>query len=112
MTGGGAVKIADGNFNDTANGYDRSLTISISITGGNPKDVIGTNEFGFTPKSGGGSTSTYYCDGTFMMTSSGYLPYFGGSRLSGAGAGAFYFYCSGLASYAYAGIGARLCFCG
>ena len=112
MTGGGAVKIADGNFNDTANGYDRSLTISISIMGGNPKDVIGTNEFGFTPKSGGGSTSTYYCDGMFMVTSTGYLPVFGGFRSNAAIAGAFYFYCYFSASSASASIGARLCFCG
>lgn len=111
MTGNGAVKIADGNFNDTADGYD-AMTIGISITGGNPKDVIGTNKFGFTPKSDGGSTSTYYCDSTFIMTGSVCLPLFGGSRSGGAGAGAFYFSCSFSASDAYVNLGARLCFCG
>lgn len=112
MTGGNAIKIADGDFNDTADGYETAANISLSIMSSNFKDVIGTNELGFTPKTSGGSGSTYYCDTTFIMTSSAYIPYFGGYRSYGAIAGAFCFGCGGSASVAHAGIGARLCFCG
>lgn len=112
MTGGNAFKIADGNFNDTADGYDVYSGYSISIMGSNPKDVIGTNELGFTAKTSGGSATTYYCDIAAILTGSAYLPIFGGYRKGGASAGAFYFSCYYSASDAYATIGARLCFCG
>ncbi len=112
ITGGGGIKIADGNFNDTGNGYENFPNISISITGSYFKEVVGTNELAFTPKLYGASETTYFCDRTFMMTGSVYLPYFGGSRSSGAYAGAFCFACSYSASSAYVYVGARLCFCG
>ena len=112
MTGGDAIKIADGNFNDTGDGYEVFSDMNISIVGSNIKDVVGTNKLGFTPKLGGGSTSTYYCDITVVMTSSAYVPGFGGYHGDGADAGAFRLYCDFSASGAFPLIGARLCFCG
>lgn len=112
ITGGGGIKIADGNFNDTGNGYENFPNISISITGSYFKEVVGTNELAFTPKLYGASETTYFCDRTFMMTGSVFLPSFGGVRSGGAGAGAFFFRCFSSASDAAVIIGARLCFCG
>ena len=112
MTGDGAIKLADGDYNDTGAGYE-AHPISISVYGGNPKIAAGTNKLGFAPSEGGASTSTYYCDSMFLVTTlSGCVPFFGGSRSIGAIAGAFYFSCSYSASNAGASIGARLCFCG
>ena len=112
MTGNNLFKIADGNFNDTADGYETFPGIATSIMGSHPKDVVGTNELGFTAKTSGGSTSTYYCDMVAIMPSSADLPVFGGDRNGGADAGAFCFNCYYSASSANAAIGARLCFCG
>lgn len=111
MTGGSAIKIADGNFNDTASGYT-SYTGTGAASTSYIKDVVGTNELGFTPKTAGGSTSTYYCDNSYISVSSSFLPCFGGSRSYGTNAGAFSLYCRNLASSAVAYIGARLTFCG
>ena len=88
-------------------------TGELSVYGGNPKIAAGTNKLGFAPSEGGASTSTYYCDSMFLVTTlSGCVPCFGGSRSYGASVGAFYFNCGDSASYANASIGARLCFCG
>ena len=112
MTGDGAIKLADGDYNDAGAGYE-AHPISISVYGGNPKIAAGTNKLGFAPSEGGASTSTYYCDSMFLVTTlSGYVPCFGGVRSGGAYAGAFCFSCSSSASFAYAYVGARLCFCG
>ena len=112
MTGDGAIKLADGDYNDTGAGYE-AHPISISVYGDNSKIAAGTNKLGFAPSEGGASTSTYYCDSMFLVTTlSGCVPYFGGYRSYGASAGAFFFSCSYSASSAYAFIGARLCFCG
>lgn len=111
MTGGSAIKIADGNFNDTASGYT-SHTGTGAASSGYIKDVVATNELGFTPKTAGGSTSTYYCDSSYISVTSSYLPCFGGFRSRGASAGAFCLDCGFSASSAYSLIGARLTFCG
>ncbi len=112
MTGGGAVKVADGEFNDTAADYEQFMGTGASVSYSYIKDVIGNNKLGFAPKTGGGSTSTYYADYGYISPSSAYLPFFGGDRGDGAYAGAFYFSCSYSASDANSVIGARLCFCG
>lgn len=112
MTGGGAVKVADGEFNDTAADYEQFMGTGASVSYSYIKDVIGNNKLGFAPKTGGGSTSTYYADYGYISPSSAYLPFFGGDRYDGAVAGAFYFSCSYSASDGSSGIGARLCFCG
>lgn len=111
MTGGSAIKIADGNFNDTASGYT-SYTGTGAASTSYIKDVVGTNELGFTPKTAGGSTSTYYCDNSYISVGSSSLPCFGGGRSYGAFAGAFCLSCRYSASSASAVIGARLTFCG
>ena len=111
MTGSSAIKIADGNFNDTASGYT-SYTGTGAAASGLLKDVVATNELGFTPKTAGGSASTYYCDNSYISVTWSYLPIFGGDWSDGAYAGAFYLYCNCSASYAASNIGARLTFCG
>lgn len=103
-----AVKITDGNFNDTGDGYETHATKNSN--GGYTSDVNAGNITGFVPSKTGGSTSTYYCDSGYV--GAGCVPDFGGVRSSGAGAGAFYFGCSFSASYAGSIIGARLTFCG
>lgn len=112
MTGGGAVKVADGEFNDTAADYEQFTGTGASVSYSYIKDVIGNNKLGFAPKTGGGSASTYYADYGYISPNSVYLPCFGGYRGSGAYAGAFFFSCDYSTSSAYPNVGARLCFCG
>lgn len=104
-----SIMTADGNFNDTANGYTEH-TCAILGTGGYLKDIIGNNELAFTPSAISGSTSTYYSDIGFL--SSGYLPAFGGSWANGAAAGAFCLSVGYSAVAAGALWGARLLLCG
>ena len=110
VSGNNIVLVADGNFNDTGDGYEshaRHGSVSYSYI----KDVEGDNILAFTPKTGGASTTTYYADYGHIGNSA-YVPYFGGYSGGGAGAGAFQLYCNFSASYAYPSIGARLTFCG
>ena len=110
VSGNNIVLVADGNFNDTGDGYEshaRHGSVSYSYI----KDVEGDNILAFTPKTGGASTTTYYADYGHIGNSA-YVPYFGGYSGGGAGAGAFQLYCNFSASSAYPSIGARLTFCG
>lgn len=108
---GNSIKIADGNFNDTAANYEVYTRKGAASVSGYFSDVEGDSKMGFTPSKGSGSASTYYAD-QCHISNSAFLPYFGGDRSDGASAGAFYFYCSISASLAYSSIGARLTFCG
>lgn len=105
-----AVKIADGNFNDTGNGYTEHVIPNFPDTDGNLSAVTGDNITGFTPTEFDGSDTTYYCDYAALYT--GCLPIFGGDRSIGANAGAFQLDCNFGASYASPYVGARLAFCG
>ena len=110
VSGNNIVLVADGNFNDTGDGYEshaRHGSVSYSYI----KDVEGDNILAFTPKTGGASTTTYYADYGHIGNSA-CVPYFGGYYGSGAGAGAFLLSCFYSASVAYPVIGARLTFCG
>ena len=110
VSGNNIVLVADGNFNDTGDGYEshaRHGSVSYSYI----KDVEGDNILAFTPKTGGASTTTYYADYGHIGNSA-YVPYFGGYCGNGASAGAFRLYCYYSASDAYPSIGARLTFCG
>ncbi len=110
VSGNNIVLVADGNFNDTGDGYEshaRHGSVSYSYI----KDVEGDNILAFTPKTGGASTTTYYADYGHIGNSA-YVPYFGGYCGDGAIAGAFQLYCSYSASDAIPYVGARLTFCG
>lgn len=110
VSGNGVVLIGDGNFNDTGNGYDEHAIANFPDTDGNLSAVTGDNITGFTPTEFDGSSTTYFCD--YAALYAGCLPFFGGSRDDGAGAGAFQLDCDFDASGAYSDIGARLAFCG
>ena len=110
VSGNNIVLVADGNFNDTGDGYEshaRHGSVSYSYI----KDVEGDNILAFTPKTGGASTTTYYADYGHIGNSA-YVPFFGGYFGFGADAGAFQLYCDCSASLAFPVIGARLTFCG
>ena len=106
---GTTIRTADGNFNDTANGYEE-YTKTGSTGSGYVKEVVGNNELGFTPHTFGGSSSTFYSDLGYL--NSGFLPAFGGSWASDATAGAFSLVVFYSASVADPFIGARLLLCG
>ncbi len=109
------IKIADGNFNDTGDGYEIAAELPESVYGV-ITDIHGDNKLGFAPKAADNDIDageTYYCNyGSTWKDDTGYVPIFGGYRSDGASAGAFCFDCGYSASYAYPFIGARLCFCG
>ena len=110
VSGNNIVLVADGNFNDTGDGYEshaRHGSVSYSYI----KDVEGDNILAFTPKTGGASTTTYYADYGHIGNSA-YVPYFGGYCGNGARAGAFRLSCGYSASSAGPDFGARLTFCG
>ena len=110
VSGNNIVLVADGNFNDTGDGYEshaRHGSVSYSYI----KDVEGDNILAFTPKTGGASTTTYYADYGHIGNSA-CVPSFGGIYGFGADAGAFQLSCGYSASSAYPIIGARLTFCG
>lgn len=104
-----SIKIADGNFNDTADGYTEHACTVLGV-GGYLKDIIGNNELAFTPRTLSGSASTYYSDYDYLYPRS--LPTFGGGWANSVEAGAFSLYVSYSASNAYPNFGARLLFCG
>ena len=110
VSGNNIVLVADGNFNDTGDGYEshaRHGSVSYSYI----KDVEGDNILAFTPKTGGASTTTYYADYGHIGNSA-YVPSFGGGYGDGASAGAFRLSCIFSASSANPYVGARLTFCG
>lgn len=109
-----AVKIADGNFNDSGNGYNE-YAIKINVDDGDDLDgyiseVSGDNHTGFTPTQCYGGDTTHFCD--YGCLYSGCLPVFGGYRFYGANAGAFLFDCGYGSSNSSSNVGARLAFCG
>ena len=109
------IKIADGNFNDNGDGYEIAADLPNTVCGA-ITDIHGDNKLGFVPKEADDDLcagEAYYCNyGSTWSDGTINLPCFGGNRSDGADAGAFCFSCSYSASYAYAFIGARLCFCG
>ena len=110
VSGNNIVLVADGNFNDTGDGYEshaRHGSVSYSYI----KDVEGDNILAFTPKTGGASTTTYYADYGHIGNSA-CVPGFGGIYGDGANAGAFQLGCYYSASSAIPYVGARLTFCG
>lgn len=112
VSGANISLISDGNFNDTGAGYDSYARNAGTFNYPQAyKDIEAGNILAFTPKTPGGSNTTFYPDYGYI-TNSVYVPVFGGDRSHGTSAGAFYFYCSNSASYASAYVGARLCFCG
>lgn len=104
-----SIKTADGNFNDTADGYAEH-TCTVPNNGGYVSDIVGNNELAFTPRTFSGSSSTYYSD--YGDLGSGYLPTCGGGWAYGAFAGAFYLNVHYSASSTFPFIGARLLLCG
>lgn len=102
------VYTANGNYNDNCDGYTAAKTIENSISGYMSK-AQGTRRLGFAPLQTSGSSSTYYCDNTYMsVDSSVYVACFGGYWSSGADAGAFQLSVDYSASYSYIYVGARL----
>ena len=80
---------ANGNYNNNCNGYTAAKTIENTFSGHMSK-AQGSRELGFTPLQTSGSTSTYYCDKTYLMVgSSAYFACFGGMWTEGADTGAF-----------------------
>ena len=110
VSGNNIVLVADGNFNDTGDGYESHARHG-SVSYSHIKDVEGDNILAFTPKTGGASTTTYYADYGHIGNSA-YVPSFGGDCGGGASAGAFRLVCVYSASSAVPSIGARLTFCG
>ena len=110
VSGNNIVLVADGNFNDTGDGYESHARHG-SVSYSHIKDVEGDNILAFTPKTGGASTTTYYADYGHIGNSA-YVPAFGGDCGGGASAGAFRLVCVYSASSAIPSIGARLTFCG
>ena len=96
------------NFNDNRSGYNRYSATSLGWF--YAKTCLGDSERGFIGKDTGGSTTTYYCDYTYMNTSNAYVPVVGGHWNDGAYAGAFCFYCSYSPASASSYVGARLMF--
>lgn len=77
--------IGKGNFNDNGSDYQLFTSEVSSPTYGHIDSVQGGNEKGFIIKSSGGSETTYYAD--FGDLGPSKVAYFGGSRVSGSGAG-------------------------
>lgn len=110
----GVTKIADGNFNNSADGYIQYLRTS-SGSYSYFKDVEGDNFLAFSPKTDGGSATTYFCDSCYIIASNAdknYVPHFGGLYNDGTGAGAFRFKCDRSLVSAHDSYGARLTYCG
>ena len=108
------IKVADGNFNDAGEGYEKVVALPKSAYG-ITTDIYGDNKLGFVPKTADDDEDpgeTYFCNyGSTWTDNNGYLLSFGGYLADGAFAGAFCL--SGLsASSAGAICGARLAFCG
>lgn len=102
------LKVADGNFNDTGNGYTDAGTQAFSSNiSGYMQTPNGTNLAGFSPASQTyGSATTYFCDSAFV--NAGRLAYFGGDWGNAGLAGVFPLYVSRTASSSSASVGARL----
>lgn len=115
VTTGKKIKIADGDFNDSGEGYETAADLPESIYG-IITDIHGNNKLGFVPSAADEDMEAgeaYYCNyGATWNDDAAFLPIFGGYRSDGASAGAFCFSCSYSASIANSSIGARLCFCG
>ena len=102
---------ANGNYNDNCDGYTDAKTIE-SVIAGYMSKAQGTRRLGFAPLQTSGSSSTYYCDDTFIkVDSSVYVACFGGNWLNGEFAGAFMLFMDKSPSTSNYSIGARLsCF--
>lgn len=101
------IKTAFKNFKDDGSGYPYSKTSGLSSNLGDwMKDIQGTNEGGFTIKTGGGSATTGWAD--YANLYAGYCADFGGHWNNGDYAGPFRFDVSYAASNSHSYLGARL----
>lgn len=100
------ILTATTNFNDNGTGYTnqgRGASSNLSSLMSKPQ---GTTEKGFVVKECNGSSSTYFCDYTYLTASA--VSYFGGSLDSFLGAGAFCLSVGGSASSTNSYFAARL----
>lgn len=114
MAGSGAIRVSDGPFNGTGEGYKKVANLNKTV-GGRIVDVHGTNELGFLIKKGDGNRGEHYNDwGSVYHGGTGdiSLPLFGGYWSGGSDAGAFQLACNSGPSDASSHIGARLTFVG
>ena len=106
------ILVADGNFNDTGDGYTNQGSSGFSSdTGGYmSKPKATTTDMGFCPAGDGisGSATTYFCDNANVTASR--LARFGGDWDDADSAGLFRLIVNLSASNAYAIYGARLMF--
>ena len=102
------MKVSDGSYNDTGNGYTDAGTSSLSSNiNGYAKDTNGTSIAGFTPSSFTyGSDSTYFCDYANVLADR--LAFFGGSWDAASTAGVFRLGVNRTASYSNADYSSRL----
>ncbi len=99
---------ANGNYNDTCDGYTAAKTIESNVSGYMSK-AQGTRRLGFAPLQTSGSNGTYYSDyAALLVGSSVYVAYFGGRWDAGADAGAFRLSVTNSASSSDSYVGARL----
>jgi hypothetical protein len=76
-------------FNNNGNGYVNRGVVAASRIDGFFTKILGTSETGFTPKVGGGSGTTYFCDGCRIMADCALI--FGGNLQHLMQVGAFNF---------------------
>lgn len=101
------IKTAFKNFNDNGASYPYSKASGLSSNLGDwMKTIQGTNEGGFTIKTGGASATTGWADAAALCA--GYCALFGGNWNYGDNAGPFQFKVCCTASYSYSYLGARL----
>mgnify|MGYP000894021539 FL=1 len=102
------VMTALNSFNDNGDNYTTYPNVLPSINGSFIKTVQGIRELGFLPNTKGGSTTTYYCDASYIMPSQ--LCAFGGYSGSGvvSAGGAFCWNLTYSASNSFSYLGARL----
>lgn len=108
------IRVADGNFNNSADGYiPVDKLINFSVSGEFYTDVAGDNVLAFIPKKGKGSETTYFCDiGNAHSAGGTNVSFFGGQYSYGSSAGAFNLDCMSSMSSSYWYLGARLTYCG
>lgn len=100
--------LATNNFNDTGSGYSKVTTGVGSNVGGYCSDVLGDNDGAFCIKASNGSSTTYFCDYSYL--GAGCLPIFGGNCSGGDSAGVCCLYVNYSPSSSYSNFGGRLMF--
>lgn len=98
-------------YNDDGTGYEISANSGLSAAVDNDKYIVtvqGTNDLGFLPASTGGSSTTHWCDNTWVADATQVVS-FGGYWSSAAIAGAFAWALTHAPSHLGAPFGSRLC---